>query len=95
MVDYVTEPGGVSGGRDAMTGDVQPDQMNTRSLPQMSESAVSTGEEHDRTARQYALRALQGSLADIPFSSDDFARMKQEEIAREAWKFGHFFPDGQ
>jgi hypothetical protein len=33
--------------------------------------------------RQRALRALQGSLADIPFSSDDFAEMKRREIDLE------------
>lgn len=87
MVDCVTKPADIGGGRDAMASDGQPDQMDTRSSPQMSESAESAGAEeratHGPTARQRALRALQGSLADIPFSSDDFATMKQEEIDRE------------
>lgn len=70
-----------------MPSDVQPDHMNTGSSMQVSEPATSAGAEeyakHGFTARQCALRTLQGSLADIPFSSDDFAKMKQEEIVRE------------
>jgi len=37
--------------------------------------------------------ALQGSLAHVPFSSDDFARLKQEEIEREEQQFARPFPD--
>lgn len=87
MIDCVMKPAGIGGGRDAMVSNGQPDQMDTRSSPQVPESAEFAGAEkrakHNLTARQRALRALQGSLADIPFSSDDFAAMKQEEIDRE------------
>jgi hypothetical protein len=87
MVDWYYEIVGIVGGRDRMPGDVQSDQMNTRSSAQLSESADSAGVEgrakHSFLAHQRALRDLQGSLADIPFSSDDFAKMKQKEVDRE------------
>ncbi len=46
-----------------------------------------------RNAHLHAVRALQGSLAHFPFSSDDFARLKQEEIEREEQQFARPFPD--
>ena len=46
-------------------------------------------------ARRRIIRALQGSLAHVPFSSDDFMRLKQEEIEREERKFARLFLDAQ
>jgi hypothetical protein len=48
-----------------------------------------------RCVRLHAVRALEGSLAHVPFSSDDFARLKQEEIEREERKFARLFPDAR
>ncbi len=53
--------------------------------PVTPEMAKQTGKDAQSlaNARLRALRARQGSLADIPVTSDDFARMKREEIEQE------------
>jgi len=45
--------------------------------------------------RRRAIRALQGSLAHIPFSSDDFARLKMGEIEREERESVRLSPDAE
>lgn len=60
---------------------------NGQSAPHQSESldSMQTGKDAESltSARSRALRALQGSLADIPVTSDDFAKMKQEVVEQE------------
>ncbi|MDQ2783839.1 MAG: hypothetical protein M3Y58_02420 [Chloroflexota bacterium] len=63
---------------------------------QMSDKVQATNLKEGLTDSQDArLRVLQGSLADIPCSSDDFAKMKQEAITQEARKFARPFPDAR
>lgn len=72
-----------------MTDNAQPHEMNGEhgAAARLADPATSIGDkeqtERRLSLRRRALQALQGSLADIPFSSDDFASMKQEEIDRE------------
>ena len=70
-----------------MSDTAQPEHSNHEPLnasrPPRSMDPVTIDELRSPDARQRALRALQGSLADIPFSSDDFAEMKRREIDLE------------
>ena len=60
---------------------------------QASNDGETKNQNERRHARLRAIRAIQGSFAHVPFSSDDFARLKQEEIEREEQKFARLFPD--